>query len=356
MSTPSVSVVVPSHNRRDVLLEVLEAVCAQQGAPPYELVVVDDGSTDGSDEAARGFARQRQRARGCAGEPGGPLDVLVLSQPNRGPAAARNRGVEAARGRLVAFLGDDTVPSKGWLAAHLAARARPAAERAEAAGQVVGTIGYTGWHRRMRDDRFLRYINEHGLQFGYALIDDADQVAFNFFYTSNLVLPRSALLEFPFDLRFPYPAWEDIELAYRLRQGPGLRLLYVPEATVEHDHPTTIARFCRRQEKAGYCATVFHRLHPELAGFLGLGDGGPPALPWRPRQAVLEVLARGLQKFGYGWPTLWEEVLRYHYVRGLHRGWRDRESPLAEAARGESAPVADFAGDAAPQEGERHEA
>lgn len=300
---PLYSVVVPTFRRLDVLPEVLAAVAAQEGAPEYEVIVVDDGSGDGTAELLAGL------------ELGVPL--IVESQPNRGPAAARNRGVELARGRRVAFLGDDTVPSKGWLAAHHAAWS------ARGGAPMTAVIGYTGWHPRMRLDPFLRYINEHGLQFGYALIDDPEDVPFNFFYTSNLSLARDLLVAEPFDLRFPYAAWEDIELAYRLRKR-GLRLVYEPSATTAHDHPTRLARFMSRQEKAGYCAVVFHRLHPELGGFLGIGPEGPPPLPPKPRQRLLEALARTLQSTPLSTPRLWEEVLRFHYIRGLHRAWQER--------------------------------
>src|SRR6202023_4279595 len=128
---------------------------------------------------------------------------------------------------------------------------------------------------RMRVTPFLRYITEHGLQFGYALIRDPEDLPFNFFYTSNLSLSRELLLAEPFDLRFPYAAWEDIELAYRLKRR-GLHLIYEPAATVAHDHPTDLARFAARQERAGYCAVGFYRLHPELGGFLASGPAGPP--------------------------------------------------------------------------------
>ena len=74
---------------------------------------------------------------------------------------------------------------------------------------------------------FLRHINENGAQFGFALIEDPDDVPFNFFYTSNLCLARRLLVEEPFDETFPYPAWEDIETAYRLR-AKGMRLTYEP--------------------------------------------------------------------------------------------------------------------------------
>lgn len=301
------SVVIPTFNRLDVFPEVLAALGEQEGAPAFEVVVVDDGSTDGTGEwlAAQSFEEVM------------PIPVKVLRQENQGPAAARNLGVKSARGRLVAFLGDDTVPHKGWLATH----ARAHFDRSEE--PFLAVIGYTGWHPRMHLNPFLRYINEYGLQFGYALIDSPEDVPFNFFYTSNLSLPRQELLEEPFDLRFPYPAWEDIELSYRLKRR-GMRLVYEPEARVNHDHPTDLERFMSRQEKAGYSAVVFHLLHGELGPFLGLGGEGPPPLPSHRRQRVREMLARILLKLSIRTPGLWDEVLRFHYIRGLHRGWRDR--------------------------------
>jgi glycosyltransferase involved in cell wall biosynthesis len=299
---PELSVVIPTHNRLEVLAEVIAALERQEGAPAFELVVVDDGSTDGTGDwlRARSFR----------------LPLLVLTQENRGPAAARNTGVAVASGKWVAFLGDDTVPAIGWLAAHRAAHRR----RGDPPNLAV--LGYTGWHRRTRLNPFLRYINEHGLQFGYALIRDPEDVPFNFFYTSNLSLSRELLLAEPFDLRFPYAAWEDIEVAYRLKRR-GLRLVYEPAASVAHDHPTDLARFAARQEKAGYCAVVFYRLHPELGPFLGIGPGGPPPLPPAGPHRLRSRLVRALQNWPVALPLVWEEVLRYHYIRGLHRAWQN---------------------------------
>jgi glycosyltransferase involved in cell wall biosynthesis len=297
------SVVIPTFNRLDVLPEVLAALAEQEGAPSYEVVVVDDGSTDGTGEW---LAAQPLK------EP-----FVALRQANGGPASARNLGVRSARGEIVAFLGDDTVPHKGWLASHAGAHAERQGE------SLLAVIGYTGWHQRLPLNPFLRYINEYGLQFGYALIKTPEDVPFNFFYTSNVSLSRQALLEEPFDLRFPYAAWEDIELSYRLKQR-GMRLVYEPLAQVDHDHPTDLDRFMARQEKAGYSAVVFHLLHEELGPFLGLSDHGPPPLPPMRRQQLREMLARILLKFPVRTPGLWDEVLQFHYIRGLHRGWRDR--------------------------------
>jgi glycosyltransferase involved in cell wall biosynthesis len=300
---PEISVVIPTRDGGDRVLEVLRALDHQVGAPPFEVVVVDDGSHDGSVERVRALTAA--------------IEVRVLELEPSGPAAARNRGVRAAVGERVAFLGDDTVPAPDWLASH------SAGWRRRGGGDEIALIGYTAWHPRLRPSRFLRFLDEEGLQFGYGLIRDPEAVPFNFFYTSNLSVSRRLLLAEPFDESFPYAAWEDIEAGYRLVRR-GVRLAYEPNAVARHDHATDFERFCTRQERSGYCAVVFWRLHPELAEFLGLSESGPPPLPSRAGQWLREALVRALQPFPLPMRRLWSEALRFHYVRGLHRGWRDR--------------------------------
>jgi glycosyltransferase involved in cell wall biosynthesis len=299
---PAVSVVIPTHDRIDVLPEVLDALERQEGAPAFEIIVVDDGSAE---DTKRFLATRRP----------GAVELRTIAQENRGPAAARNAGVALSRAPWVAFLGDDTVPSPGWL--------RRLHEALERRGDPrIAVIGRTEWHSRMRVTPFLRHINENGAQFGFALIEDPERVPFNFFYTSNLALGRQLLLEEPFDESFPYPAWEDIETAYRL-QAKGMRLCYEPAAEVRHHHPTDLDRFCSRQEMAGYSAVVFYLRHPELGPMLGLGPSGPPP-PLGVGFRVQRAVARALQRWPLMTPRLWDEVLRGHYILGLHRGWQER--------------------------------
>lgn len=91
MSACTVSVIIPSYNRRELLLTCLDSV-AEQSFAPDEIIVVDDGSTDGTIEALK--ARD---------------DVRVIVQENAGPGAARNRGASAATSDYVAFLDSDDV-------------------------------------------------------------------------------------------------------------------------------------------------------------------------------------------------------------------------------------------------------
>jgi glycosyltransferase involved in cell wall biosynthesis len=96
---PAISVVVPTYNRADYLRESLESVLAQE-APAFEVIVVDDGSTDGTPAVLARFGDA----------------VRTVGQPHGGIAAARNAGVAAARGRFVAFHDSDDVALPGRLA------------------------------------------------------------------------------------------------------------------------------------------------------------------------------------------------------------------------------------------------
>ena len=168
------SVVIPTYRRPDTLFSVLDALAAQKGAPEFEVFVVDDGS---GGETPGLLAAYRP-----------PYPFRFVSQDNGGPAAARNRGVREARGKTILFLGDDTVPEPELLAVHGQTHAAPRA-------YPVAVLGYTTWPRELAVSPFLHHINEYGLQFGYGLIDDPEAVPFNFFYTSNVSLPRDLLME-----------------------------------------------------------------------------------------------------------------------------------------------------------------
>ena len=270
----SASVVIPTFNRLETLRLVLEAVGRQERPWPLDLetVVVDDGSTDGTWE----WLRETR-----------PHGVVALRQRNSGPAAARNRGVEAASGEVVLFLGDDTVPQAGWLAHHLEGH------RVLGADGGVAVVGYTSFPPEL-DSPFSRWINEFGAQFGYLLIEDAGEVPFNFFYTSNVSLPRERFLALGgFREDFPAAAWEDIEFAYRAL-GSGLRMVYRPPARTVHLHEVDAASFCRRQRVAGRSAVIFSVLHPELGSFLGLeGGGAAPRDGWKGALAGILVRLAG---------------------------------------------------------------
>lgn len=299
---PIFSVVMPTYNRMDTLPDVLDALELQENAPSFEVVIVNDGSTD--DTQAFLDAREFK------------IPVTIHHQENAGPAEARNVGVDRARGAYIAFLGDDTQPSKHWLATHWRAH-----QSANGSGPFA-ILGYTQWHSCMKLTPFLKYINEFGLQFGYSLIKDHEDLPFNFFYTSNISLSKELLQDDRFNTNFPFAAWEDTELSYRLKKK-GMKILYEEKATVQHNHPTDFDRFSSRQEKVGYSAVTFYRLHPELGPFLGVYPKGPPKLPSKVLNRLFKTTILACQKLPVPLSPLWKSVLRYNYVKGLKRAWRE---------------------------------
>lgn len=290
------SVVIPTFNRLDMLLRVLDALDAQLDAPPFEIIVINDGSKDDTERVVS----QRK-------------GITFRTQPNAGPGRARNHGVSLAKGKFVIFIGDDTVPEPHFLAEH----ARVHRESSD--DPLIACLGYTGWPAGERVTAFMDYINDYGLQFGYKLIKHGAVVPFNFFYTSNISIDRELLVAHPFDTTFPSAAWEDIELAYRL-DAKGLKIVYNERAVTRHYHPMTVDSFARRQYTVGKSGAIFFRKHPELGGFLGVHEAQQPAtddaiVAKLRRKAILGERFRFLAR-----PKIFERLMREHYIRGLRDG------------------------------------
>jgi glycosyltransferase involved in cell wall biosynthesis len=291
------SIVIPTYNRLDMLLRVLDALDAQRDAPPFETIVINDGSTDDTDRVVS------QRT-----------NIIFRTQANAGPGRARNHGVSLARGRFVVFIGDDTVPEPSFLAEH--ARVHRDAND----DPLAACLGYTGWPHGERVTAFMDYINDYGLQFGYKLIRDGEVVPFNFFYTSNISIDRALLAAHPFDTTFPAAAWEDIELAYRL-DALGLKIHYNARAVTRHYHPMNVDSFARRQYTVGKSGAIFFRKHPELGGFLGVHEVTSRPFADDTQLAKLRKLARRGERFRiFARPSVFEKLMREHYLRGLRDG------------------------------------
>ena len=291
------SIVIPTYNRLEMLLRVLDALERQVDAPPFEVIVINDGSKDDTDRVVR----ERK-------------GITFRTQPNGGPGRARNHGVTLARGKFVIFIGDDTVPEPRFLAEH--ARVH----RDSNDDPLLACLGYTGWPAGQRVTAFMDYINDFGLQFGYQLIKDGQVVPFNFFYTSNISIDRALLAEHPFDTTFPSAAWEDIELAYRL-DSLGLKIRYNAKAVTRHHHPMSIDSFARRQYTVGKSGAIFYRMHPELGHFLGVHELETRKLADDRQLGSLRRKARLGERFRFmARPRVFEQLMREHYLRGLRDG------------------------------------
>ena len=210
-SYPRVSVVVATYERPDLLLRCVDALLAQVLPPAwFEVVIVDDGSSRQTRERVIAELSARRR-HGHA-----PTLRFLWLSTNRGPAAARNHGILAARGDVIAFTDDDTVPCANWLAHGLR-------EIERGADAVAGKVDVplpavpTDYER------------------------DAAGLAHAAFVTANCFVRREMLAAIGgFDERFKFAWREDTDLFFRLRAS-GAIVARAPDARVLH--PVRPARF-----------------------------------------------------------------------------------------------------------------
>jgi glycosyltransferase involved in cell wall biosynthesis len=217
MKTIEISVVVATMNRAEELGDLLASL-ERQSFTAFEVVVVNDGSTDATAETLERF---RQRTA---------LNFRFLSQQNRGVSAARNVGVSAARGRLVAFTDDDCILPPDWLEGLF----RGLEQQPDGVAGVGGPLDTVVKNPHSLAGRFVKNQDDfnHIPVFGslvirhrhVSLIDERENMPY--LRTSNAIFRKDALLAVGgFDEAFRQPGGEDPDLCYRIiSHGWHLRL------------------------------------------------------------------------------------------------------------------------------------
>lgn len=261
-----ISVVVPAYNAANTLDECLQALL-QQTAPRdgYEIIVVDDGSLDGTCDVAMRYAEQ---------------GVRLIRQPNQGAAGARNAGVEAAQGSLILFTDADCAPRAQWVEIMAAAFDDP---------EVVGVKGAYWTRQRSLVARFVQeeYEDRYDRMLG--------QERINFVDTASAAYRRDVYLQNGgFDLSVRYV--EDQEFSFRLAEK-GYKLIYEPAGRVYHYHDRDVLEYWDRKFKIGVWKARIMQRHPER---LASDSHTPPVLKL---QLLLMMLAGPLLLAGL---VLWQ--------------------------------------------------
>ena len=229
IALPRVSVVVCTFNGAGTLRECLDGLCALD-YPDYELIVVNDGSTDTAAAIAAGYP------------------VRLITTENRGLSSARNVGFRAATGEIVAYIDDDACPDRDWLQ------------------YMVRTCVEGGWaavggpNLAPPDDGALAdcVANSPGGPTHVLLSDrEAEHVP-----GCNMAIRRSALAQVGgFDPRFRI-AGDDVDLCWRLMEQ-DLRIGFSPSAVVWHHRRRSLRTYLRQQSGYGEAEALLERKWPQ---------------------------------------------------------------------------------------------
>jgi cellulose synthase/poly-beta-1,6-N-acetylglucosamine synthase-like glycosyltransferase len=239
------SIIIPAYQAAVVLPRCLDALCHQSiDRSRYEIIVVDDGSTDSTADIAEQTLRDHASAQG-------PCRTQVIRAPHGGPAHARNLGVQAAQSNLMLFTDADCEPEPDWI------------EQLSSVFTDPTISGAKGTYRTRQTSLIARFVQQE-YQERYdrlqrlAPIDFVDTYAAA--YRREVFVDQGG-----FDaIGLPTVAVEDQEFSFRVTTA-GHRLVFVPEAAVYHQHNTSLGRYFRRKFNISYWKIFILRRHPSKA-------------------------------------------------------------------------------------------
>lgn len=311
---PTVSVIIPTHNRVNSLRRTLDALCIQTyPVKDVEVLVVADGCTDETVEMLKSYKA--------------PYTLGVIEQKRQGAAAARNTGAAAAKGKLLLFLDDDIVPTTGLIEAHVSThQTQP--------GRVVigpyptflqGKTDFTNIQKRLWWSERFQAIRQPHHRYTYR-----DMFSGNFSLEADLFDRLGG-----FDSVIKNCGGEDYEFGVRIIKA-GILFTYATEALAYHyEHETTdLDRLFRRYSQEGRAEVHIGRRHPDMIPTLSLTQFEASnsrlerirfklALDWTVvgdflaarLRSILDLLER-LRMRGF-WLRLFGELHRYWYWRGV---------------------------------------
>jgi GT2 family glycosyltransferase len=315
---PAVSVLIPTHQRREVLRAALESLGRQSAeAATYEVVVATDACSDGTEEMIDALEV--------------PYDLRRVEPRGRGRAAAVNAALAAARGEVAIVLDDDMRVVPEFVERHRAHHA---------AGSRRCVLGSVPVELDAESPHAARYVKAK-FDLHLSRLSDPRHLALpRSFYTGNASLRVEVLREVGgFDESFGIYGNEDVELSLRLRKA-GVELGYDPEAKAIQTYDKDLSGLQRDTLAKGETTVLLARSHPEFFDQLRLADPDDASRPWLAVRALLLWLTRHLpgtaavvfalfsllERAGlWRFPLFYRPVLDYAFWAGVDASLRESE-------------------------------
>ena len=289
---PDISVIIPTFNNRDALRKSLDSVFAQDFPQDrYEIIVLDDGSTDGTLEMVRSLAL--------------PVTLRYYWQENRGRAAARNAGSRLAEGRILFYLDSDIIATPGLLRRHFEYHAGSA--------DKIGVQGRTLIHPESKISPFMKTKE---LVPDLTLRKRTNLSPYHVITRNLSIRAEDFRAVGGFDENFPGYGWEDIELGLRLH-AHGVKFYYDPQAIGYHYDVETLDRTREKLRQAGEGAVYFWRKHNRRHGLGFFLEIHPLFLPLKwlvYRTGLLGPLIRSVLPWAERRENLWVLSECYNYL------------------------------------------
>ena len=224
------SIIIPAYNSKGTISECIRALSSQDFTGKYEIIVVDDGSTDSTAKAAE------------------QCGAIVLWQENCGPAKARNAGARRASANILLFTDADCICQKDWLSQMLAPFKDP---------QVVGVQGA---YRTLQGSIVARFCQLE-IEERYELME-SNKGRLDWIGSYSAAYRRKDFFDANgFDESFPKASGEDPELSYRLEET-GKKLVFSPRAIVYHTHPDKLGRYFWTKFYRAFYRIRLYKKHP----------------------------------------------------------------------------------------------
>ncbi len=225
------SVIIPTYNRLSQLKLAIHSIF-KQDFDDYEVIVVDDGCTDGTEQYLRSLATPK---------------LKFISQNNKGPAAARNAGIRLAKGKYIVFTDDDCEVSSNWLSSF---KQNYESTGADIIGGVVRNSNKKNIYSEVSQhitSFFVEYLNKEG--------------GSSPFLTSNNIAYRADVLKKVggFDERFRKAGGEERALNWRILCASG-KSIYKSEIIIEHNHEMDLSGFVKQQLNYGRGSYILYKV------------------------------------------------------------------------------------------------